>query len=153
MDFLFYSTGDQNGQKAHCVLSSHQALLILVMFSKLISQAFINCRSTNDPVWHNVAGITFYSFELCLETRWRLRQKAFQKSLRQRGCFRSSHYAANWHRSKIFGDFFLHRLPLFFLSLSLFLNTLCCVSGTLDCAMFSAFISSSFWSLLFSVHA
>lgn len=51
LDFLFYLTG----QKVHCVLTSHQALLVLVMFSKLISQAFINCCSTKDSVWHNVA--------------------------------------------------------------------------------------------------
>lgn len=145
LDFLFYLTG----QKVHCVLTSHQALLVLVMFSKLISQAFINCCSTKDSVWHNVAcwhHLLFFwkVFGEMVESL----PKGFSKGFASEGI----------HVVTLRGKLAQAKDIYWFLSWSsssffLFLKYAALCKWSLEWAVFSCFISFLFWSFLFPAHA
>lgn len=142
LDFLFYLTG----QKVHCVLTSHQALLVLVMFSKLISQAFINCCSTKDSVWHNVAcwhHLLFFwkVFGEMVESL----PKGFSKGFASEGMFQVVTLRGKLAQAKDIYWFLSWSSSSFFFFLFLKYTALC--KWSLEWAVFSCFISFLFWSV------
>lgn len=144
LDFLFYLTG----QKVHCVLTSHQALLVLVMFSKLISQAFINCCSTKDSVWHNVA---CWHHLLFFWSVWR-NGWVPAKRLFKGVCVRGDSCRHITGKTGTGQRYLLISFLVFFLFF-LFLKYAALCKWSLEWAVFSRFISFLFWSFLFPAHA